>query len=62
MIQEVPESQPKPFVRESGAGLDVICLHSNASSSSQWRGLIERLSPYYHVLAPDSYGSGKSPD
>lgn len=62
MILGVYESHPKPFVRESGAGLDVICLHSNASSSSQWRGLIERLSPYYHVLAPDSYGSGKSPD
>ena len=50
------------FFRESGTGTSVICLHSNASSSSQWRELIDLLAPSYHVLAPDSYGSGKSPD
>lgn len=53
---------PEPHVREAGAGAPVVCLHSNASSSSQWRGLMELLSPTHHVLAPDSYGSGKSPD
>jgi pimeloyl-ACP methyl ester carboxylesterase len=52
----------EPHVREAGAGAPVVCLHSNASSSSQWRGLMELLSPTHHVLAPDSYGSGKSPD
>jgi pimeloyl-ACP methyl ester carboxylesterase len=51
-----------PSVREGGAGPGVVCLHSNASTSGQWRGLIERLSPSWHVLAPDSYGAGKSPD
>ncbi|MDT3678534.1 MAG: alpha/beta hydrolase [Burkholderiaceae bacterium] len=51
-----------PFVRESGAGAAVVCLHSNASSSSQWRALMDLLAPAYQVLAPDSYGSGKSPD
>lgn len=52
-----------PFVREAGAGAPngVVCVHSNAASSSQWRALIERLAPRFHVLAPDSYGSGKSP-
>ena len=53
---------PAPFVRESGSGPDVICIHANASNSSQWRGLMDLLAPGYHVLAPDSYGSGKSPD
>jgi pimeloyl-ACP methyl ester carboxylesterase len=53
---------PLPFVREAGSGAAVICIHSNASSSSQWRELIDLLAPNYHVLAPDSYGSGKSPD
>lgn len=52
----------KPFVRDGGAGPGVVCIHANASSSSQWRGLIDLLSPRYRVLAPDSYGSGKSPD
>ena len=52
----------KPFVREGGTGPEVVCIHSNASTSSQWRGLIELLSPSNRVLAPDSYGSGKSPD
>jgi pimeloyl-ACP methyl ester carboxylesterase len=51
-----------PFVREAGSGPAVVCLHSNASSSSQWRELIERLAPRHHVLAPDLYGAGKSPD
>jgi pimeloyl-ACP methyl ester carboxylesterase len=52
----------KPFVREAGAGPAVVCIHSNASSSSQWRDLLETLSPRFRVIAPDSYGSGKSSD
>ena len=51
-----------PFLRQSGSGPGVVCLHSNASSSSQWRGLMELLSPNHAVFAPDSYGAGKSPD
>jgi len=52
----------KPYVREAGAGPGVVCIHSNASNSSQWRGLMELLSPRFKVFAPDSYGSGKSPE
>src|SRR5687768_6528429 len=52
---------PSPFFREAGAGPGVVCVHANASSSSQWRGLMELLAPRFHVLAPDSYGAGKSP-
>ena len=52
----------EPFFREAGTGPGVVCLHSNASTSSQWRGLMDRLAPKFHVLAPDSYGAGKSPD
>ncbi|HEX9183386.1 MAG TPA: alpha/beta hydrolase [Burkholderiales bacterium] len=52
---------PAPFIREAGAGPGVVCLHSNASSSGQWRALMERLAPKFHVVAPDSYGAGKSP-
>ena len=50
-----------PFFREIGSGPGVVCLHSNASSSSQWRALMETLAPRFHVLAADSYGAGKSP-
>lgn len=53
---------PVAFYREAGAGPGVVCLHSNASNSSQWRGLLDLLSPRYRVLAPDSYGAGKSAD
>src|SRR5262245_3906405 len=49
------------FFREAGAGPGVVCLHSNASSSSQWRGLMDLLAPKFLVLAADSYGAGKSP-
>ena len=52
----------KPFHREAGAGPAVVCLHANASTSTQWRGLMDMLSPTHRVIAPDNYGAGKSPD
>ena len=55
-------AMPEPFCREVGMGPGVVCLHSNASSSAQWRSLMDTLAPAFHVLAPDSYGSGKSPE
>lgn len=51
---------PQPFVREAGAGPAVVCLHSNASTSAQWRALMEMLEGSYRVLAADSYGSGRT--
>lgn len=50
-----------PFFREAGAGPGVVCLHSNASTSSQWRALLESLAARFHVLAADSLGAGQSP-
>jgi len=55
-------SKPLPHLREAGSGAPVVCLHSNASSSAQWRPLMERLAPRFHVLAPDLYGAGNSPE
>ena len=53
--------RPEPFFREAGTGPGVVCIHSNASTSGQWRALMELLAPTFRVLAPDSYDSGKSP-
>jgi pimeloyl-ACP methyl ester carboxylesterase len=50
-----------PNIRQAGSGPGVVCLHANASSSSQWRELMDLLSGSYRVVAPDCYGSGKSP-
>ncbi|MGH8667967.1 MAG: alpha/beta fold hydrolase [Burkholderiales bacterium] len=50
------------YFREAGAGPAVVCLHSNASTSGQWRALMERLSDRFRVIALDAYGAGKSPD
>ena len=50
-----------PFFREAGVGPGVVCIHSNASSSSQWRGLMDQLSVRFQVFTPDSLGAGKSP-
>ncbi len=50
-----------PYFREAGAGEGVVCTHANASASTQWRPLMERLSPNFRVFAPDSLGAGKSP-
>src|SRR3954463_2218960 len=54
-------TQPSAAFRETGAGPAVVCLHANASNSSQWRSLAELLAPRFRVLTPDSYGAGKSP-
>ena len=52
---------PLPFYREARSGPGVVCVHSNASNSNQWRALMEILAPQFHVLAADSYGAGKAP-
>ena len=52
----------RPYIRQAGEGAGVVCIHCNASSSSQWRALMDLLSPRYRVIAPDSYGAGQSPD
>ena len=51
----------KAYYREAGSGPAVVCLHCSASTSGQWRPLMERLADRFHVIAPDLYGSGKSP-
>jgi len=50
-----------PFALSAGDGPPVLCLHANASSSGQWRGLMQLLSSQFTVIAADSYDSGKSP-
>lgn len=54
--------QLEPFFREAGTGPGVVCTHSNASTSGQWQVLMDLLAPRFRVFAPDSYGSGKSPE
>ena len=51
---------PTPSFREAGTGPAVVCLHSSASSSGQWRALMELLAPRYRVIAADLYGAGKT--
>ncbi|BDB27344.1 alpha/beta fold hydrolase [Cupriavidus sp. P-10] len=51
----------QPFFREAGTGPGVVCFHANASTSGQWRALMEHLAPRFHVLAPDSYDAGQGP-
>jgi pimeloyl-ACP methyl ester carboxylesterase len=55
-------SAAPPYWREAGAGPGVVCLHANASGCGQWRALMARLADRFRVLAPDSYGCGRSPD
>ena len=51
-----------PHVVEAGVtGPTVVCLHANASTSSQWRALMARLSTDHRVLATDALGAGRSP-
>lgn len=52
---------PEPFHRETGAGPGVVCIHANAGTSGQWRGLMDLLAPTFRVFASDSYDCGRSP-
>lgn len=51
-----------PFSREAGRGPTVLCLHSNASHSGQWRALSDRLAERFRVVAVDSWGAGRTAD
>jgi pimeloyl-ACP methyl ester carboxylesterase len=51
----------RAFFREVGTGPTVVCIHASASSSAQWRPLMDRLAGRFRTLAVDLYGSGKSP-
>lgn len=55
-------SRVLPFRREAGSGPTVLCLHSNASHSGQWRGLMDRLAGRFRVVAVDSWGAGRTAD
>lgn len=52
---------PTPYFRQAGSGEGVVCLHANASTSSQWSALLQRLSSRFSVYAPDLLGAGRSP-
>jgi pimeloyl-ACP methyl ester carboxylesterase len=52
---------PGVFFREAGSGSTMVCIHSSASSSGQWRMLMEALSGRLRVVAMDLYGYGRSP-
>lgn len=54
-------SAATPFFRESGEGEAIVCIHASASSSGQWRPLMERLGKRYRLIAPDLIGYGRSP-
>src|SRR5262249_37062540 len=54
-------ARPTPLYRDTGSGPTGICLHASRSSSRQWLPLMDSLGRRYHVLAVDTYGSGKSP-
>jgi pimeloyl-ACP methyl ester carboxylesterase len=51
----------RAYFREAGTGPAVVCIHASASSSAQWRPLMDRLADRFRTLAVDLYGSGKSP-
>ena len=45
---------------DEGEGEPVIMLHGNPTWSFYYRELIQKLSPYFHCLAPDHIGCGYS--
>ena len=52
---------PGANFHEAGVGRAVVCLHASASSSAQWRPLMDRLAGRFRTLAADLHGCGHSP-
>jgi pimeloyl-ACP methyl ester carboxylesterase len=52
---------PGANFQEAGVGKAIVCLHASASSSGQWRPLMDRLAGRFRTLAADLYGAGHSP-
>ncbi len=50
----------KMFYRECGIGAPLILLHSGTAASDEWDSLIPVFSRYFHVLAPDCRGHGRT--
>jgi pimeloyl-ACP methyl ester carboxylesterase len=50
----------KIFYRECGMGAPLILLHSGTAASDEWKSLIPFFSRYFHVLAPDCRGHGRT--
>jgi pimeloyl-ACP methyl ester carboxylesterase len=48
------------YYAHAGSGPRVLCLHSFASNSSQYRSVMDRLASRFAVVAPDLYGHGRS--
>lgn len=48
-----PEQGTRVNHREAGSGQAVVCLHASASSSAQWRPLMDRLADRLRTLAAD---------
>jgi pimeloyl-ACP methyl ester carboxylesterase len=48
------------FYRECGVGAPLILLHSGTAVSEEWRRLIPFFAHYFHVLAPDCRGHGRT--
>lgn len=52
---------PRAYMRSTGSGENIVCLHSSVSSSKQFLPLFERMGDRYHLIATDLYGYGQSP-
>ena len=53
VIDQRPFAPAELFCREAGSGSAVVCVHCNASSSSQWRPLMDRLVKEIHAVMND---------
>lgn len=60
MTENRPPFEPLA-AQVQGHGELVVCLHSSAGSSAQWRGLAQALAERWQVLSPDLHGHGRSP-
>jgi len=48
------------FYQEVGEGTHILLIHAGVADSRMWENQIERLGKFFHLVAPDLRGFGKS--
>jgi len=57
---EITIQQQSCFYKSKGKGTTILFLHGNPDSADLWDGVISKLAPQYHCLAPDLPGFARS--
>jgi len=50
----------RTYYESAGSGKPILLMHTAGRENRQWQGVMQRLAPEFHCVAPDLPGHGKS--